>query len=327
MTTTGPWTIWCNLGCDPAARALLEAGVRAHRLQWAEACTPTNTPLGAPDRHLPEADIAFGQPEATQCQGLDRLAWVHLSSAGYTPFDTAPMRAAVGARGGQISSSSLVYAEPCAQHVLSFLLAEARQLPKARADQLGPRAWPKGVLRSTSRLLGGQKVLLVGFGAIARRLSELCAPFAFDLTAVRRHPRGDEGLPVRPTSELEQLLPDADHVIDLLPGNDGTRRLFDRRKFAAMKPGAVFYNIGRGTTVDQDALEEALRGGRLRAAYLDVTDPEPLPSEHPLWQAPNCVITPHTAGGHDNEWTRLVQHFLANLRRHEAGQPLLDRVI
>ena len=94
-----------------------------------------------------------------------------------------------------------------------------------------------------------------------------------------------------------------------------------------MKPGAVFYNIGRGTTVDQDALGEALRSGRLRAAYLDVTDPEPLPPEHPLWTTPNCVITPHTAGGHDNEWTRLVQHFLANLRRHEAGQPLLDRVI
>ena len=68
--TTGPWTIWCNLGCDPPARALLEAGVGAHRLQWAEACTPTNTPLGAPDRHLAEADIAFGQPEADQCKGL-----------------------------------------------------------------------------------------------------------------------------------------------------------------------------------------------------------------------------------------------------------------
>ena len=94
-----------------------------------------------------------------------------------------------------------------------------------------------------------------------------------------------------------------------------------------MKRGAVFYNIGRGTTVDQDALGEALRSGQLRAAYLDVTDPEPLPPEHPLWTTPNCVITPHTAGGHADEWVRLVKHFLVNLRRHEAGQPLLDRVI
>ena len=116
-------------------------------------------------------------------------------------------------------------------------------------------------------------------------------------------------------------------MIDLLPANEETRRLFDRRRFSAMKPGAVFYNIGRGTTVDQDALAEALRAGRLRAAYLDVTDPEPLPPEHPLWKTPNCVITPHTAGGHADEWLRLVKHFLVNLRRYEAGHPLVDRVI
>ena len=170
-------------------------------------------------------------------------------------------------------------------------------------------------------------MLLVGYGAIARRLSELCAPFAFDLIALRRQPRGDEAVPVRPVAELEQLLPTADHMVDLLPANAETTRLFDRRRFAAMKPGAVFYNIGRGTTVDQEALGETLRSGRLRAAYLDVTDPEPLPPQHPLWTTPNCVITPHTAGGHENEWVRLVKHFLANLHRHDAGQPLLDRVI
>jgi phosphoglycerate dehydrogenase-like enzyme len=322
-----PLTVWCNLGCDESARALLEAEIAPHRLQWADARTATNTPLGAPDPQLAKADAAFGQPEADQCAGLPRLTWIHLSSAGYTPFDTRRMREAMAARDGRISTSSLVYAEPCAQHVMAFLLAEARQLPQARADQLGGRAWPKGVLRSTSYLLGGQKVLLVGYGAIARRLSELVAPFAFDLTAVRRRPRGDEPVPVRPIAELEQLLPAADHVIDLLPGNDETRRLFDGRRFSAMKPGAVFYNIGRGTTVDQDALGEALRAGHLRAAYLDVTDPEPLPPGHPLWQTPNCVITPHTAGGHANEWLRLVKHFLLNLRRQEAGQPLLDHVI
>ena len=182
-------------------------------------------------------------------------------------------------------------------------------------------------LRSSSVLLRGQQVLLVGFGAIARRLHELCAPFSLQLTAVRRRPRGDEPLPVRPIAELDRLLATADHVIDLLPANEETTRLFDRRRFQAMKPGAVFYNIGRGNTVDQDALAEALRSGILRAAYLDVTDPEPLPPAHPLWTTPSCVITPHTAGGHSDEWNRLVEHFLMNLRRHDAGQPLLDRVI
>jgi phosphoglycerate dehydrogenase-like enzyme len=325
--TTGPLTVWCNLGCDEPSRALLESGVRPHRLLWADDCTATNTPLGKPDAQLVHADIAFGQPEADQAVGFSRLAWIHLSSAGYTSFDTRAIRATLGGRDARVTSSSGVYAEPCAQHALSLMLAEARQLPQARADQLGAHAWPKLELRGRSFLLRGQKVLLVGYGSIARRLFELCAPFRFDVTAVRRRPRGDEPLPVRLIGELDRLLATADHVFDLLPASEETTRLFDGGRFAAMKRGAVFYNIGRGTTVDQTALGQALRSGHLRAAYLDVTDPEPLPPADPLWTAPNCVITPHTAGGHDNEWVRLVEHFLTNLRRHDAGQPLLDRVI
>jgi phosphoglycerate dehydrogenase-like enzyme len=94
-----------------------------------------------------------------------------------------------------------------------------------------------------------------------------------------------------------------------------------------MKSDAVFYNIGRGQTVDQAALAEALNGGRLAGAYLDVTDPEPLPAGHALWTARNCYITPHTAGGHEDEFERLVRHFLENLARYERGEPLRDRVI
>jgi phosphoglycerate dehydrogenase-like enzyme len=94
-----------------------------------------------------------------------------------------------------------------------------------------------------------------------------------------------------------------------------------------MKPGAIFYNIGRGATVDQEALVAALRSGRLGAAWLDVTDPEPLPPGHPLLRAPNCFITPHTAGGHHNEFEMLARHFLDNFRRFINGAPLRDRVM
>ncbi len=94
-----------------------------------------------------------------------------------------------------------------------------------------------------------------------------------------------------------------------------------------MKRGARFYNIGRGPTVDQPSLIAALADRHLDAAYLDVTDPEPLPPDHPLWSAPNCFICPHTGGGHREESVRLVRHFLANLALFEAGQPLVDRVI
>ena len=94
------------------------------------------------------------------------------------------------------------------------------------------------------------------------------------------------------------------------------------------RPTAAFYNIGRGTTVDQNgALLNALQSNKLAAAWLDVTDPEPLPPDHPLWTAANCHITPHTAGGHHDEFDRLVKHFLANLDRFTRGQELRDRVI
>jgi phosphoglycerate dehydrogenase-like enzyme len=94
-----------------------------------------------------------------------------------------------------------------------------------------------------------------------------------------------------------------------------------------MKRGAVFHNIGRGATVDQEALLAALRSGQVGTAWLDVTSPEPLPEGHPLWAEPNCHITPHVAGGHTDESVTLVRHFLDNLRRYEKGEPLLDRVI
>jgi phosphoglycerate dehydrogenase-like enzyme len=169
--------------------------------------------------------------------------------------------------------------------------------------------------------------LLVGFGAIGQRLIQLLAPFDLDVHAVRRRPTGDEPIPVHGLVELEGLLASADHVLDLLPGNAETSHFFAAARFGAMKPGAVFYNIGRGTTVDQQALRDALLGGQLRAAYLDVTDPEPLPPDHPLWSTPGCVITPHTAGGHADEPERLVAHFLDNLGRYRRGEALRDRIL
>jgi phosphoglycerate dehydrogenase-like enzyme len=98
-------------------------------------------------------------------------------------------------------------------------------------------------------------------------------------------------------------------------------------RLALMKPDAAFYNIGRGTTVDQAALLTALREGPLAAAYLDVTDPEPLPPTHPLWDQPNCFITPHAGGGHRGEYERLIRHFLDNLQKFEAGERLNDRIL
>lgn len=327
-----PLTIWCNLPLAPHARDALIAGVQqhGHHLLWATNIAPTNLPTGRPDPALAEADIAFGQADAAQSAGLAKLRWIHLSSAGYGPYEATAVMTALKGRQVVLSTSSMVFAEPCAQHVLALLLTQARLLARAWDDQRGPRAWPKAALRRGSRLLRGQTVVLVGMGSIARRLVELLAPFGLEIIGVRRRPPqpdGSRGVAVVAVSQLGQHLAHADFVIDLLPGNGETEGFFDAARFAAMKPGAVFVNIGRGSTVDQEALAAALGSGHLGAAFLDVTTPEPLPPAHPLWTTPGCVITPHTAGGHADEPDRLVAHFLSNLARYDRGLALLDRIV
>jgi phosphoglycerate dehydrogenase-like enzyme len=324
----GPLVIWSNANLPDGARARLVDGTRAHRLVIPVAELVAPGVAGAADPTLAEADVAFGQPAPAQLLATTRLRWVHLSSAGYNAYDRPDVRGALAARGAPLTKSSLVYDEPCAEHVLACLLAHDRRLSESFANAHGPRAWPQHALRARARLLAGQAIVLVGYGSIARRLVALLAPLGAAVTGVRRRVGGDEAVPTFAWSspEADRALAGADHVVNLLPGGASTTRAFDAARFAAMKPGAVFVNIGRGSTVDQDALAAALRAGHLGAAYLDVTDPEPLPPDHALWTTPRCFVTPHTAGGHADEGERLVVHFLENLARFTSGRPLLDEV-
>ncbi|HXE54586.1 MAG TPA: D-2-hydroxyacid dehydrogenase [Tepidisphaeraceae bacterium] len=318
--------IWCNAQFPASAIEQLKQSVGSHRLILSEQ-RQGNLSAGSADPLLTEADLALGQPDPKQAMELDRLRWIHLTSAGYTRYDTPPFRQALQRRGTVVTNSSMVYDEPCAEHVLAMMLAAARRLPQCWADQAGPRVWHSAEHRIGSRLLEGQTALLLGFGAIARRLVELLHPFRMNLIGVRRTVAGDEPIRTLPYTQLKELIPQADHVVNLLPANASTERLIDADLIRAMTPTAIFYNIGRGATVDQIALQAALETGRIAGAYLDVTDPEPLPPDHPLWRIPNCWITPHTAGGHATEFERLVDHFIDNLGHFEREEPLLDRVI
>jgi phosphoglycerate dehydrogenase-like enzyme len=174
--------------------------------------------------------------------------------------------------------------------------------------------------------LDGDNVVILGYGAIARRLVALLAPFRLNIVALRRKPTGDEKVPTYRIEEVSSHLSDCDHLFNILPASESTHKFVDSTILGQLKAGAAFYNVGRGTTVDQTALVEALRCGQISVAMLDVTDPEPLPHDHPLWKAPNCTITPHIAGGMQGEDLALVNHFLANLTRLESGQELLDTV-
>lgn len=323
-------TIWCNAALSVPAENRLVAGVGAeHRLLFAEKRSASVLAAGAPDAGMRDAEVVFGQPDAAECLRLKRIKWVAVTSAGYGRYDTPEFLETFRARGSVFTTSSTVFAEPCAQHVLAMMLALGRQLLASHAEQLGAREWKFFERRSASVLLNGQTVLLLGYGTIARRLTELLAPFGVKLYAVRRKTHSERGVHIIAEDRVTAVLAEADHIVNLLPDNEGTRNYVNARRLGACKPGARFYNIGRGTTVDERALVQALESGRLGAAYLDVFAEEPLPPSNALWTAPNCFITPHTAGGRSDQDVALVKHFLANFAAYaeRGGEGMTDRVV
>jgi phosphoglycerate dehydrogenase-like enzyme len=320
-------TIWCNAKFNDAVTRLLTEGTRAHRLNFSHQASANVLTAGAADPELAKADIAFGQPVAEECLRYTKLRWVEVTTAGYTRYDTPEFREAFRARGSAFTNASGVFADPCAQHVLAMMLALGRSLLPSYRDQLTDHSWQYEARRYDARLLTGQTVVMLGFGAIGRRLAELLAPFGMKLYAVRRSVRSEAGVHIIPEEKISAILPLADHVVNILPDNAGTLNYVNARRLACFKPGAKFYNVGRGTTVDQVALLEALNSGRLGAAYLDVFDPEPLPPEHPLWTAPRCYVTAHTAGGRADQDEAIVKHFLGNLAAFEEGGAMTDRVV
>jgi len=322
-------TIWTNYNLRPEAHKLFITGLAAAGCRLLQSASSTRSVLveAEPDPALAEADIAYGQPTPAEVMAQPRLRWLALSSAGYTRYERADFRTAMQTRGTKVTNASAVFADPCAQQILAAMLALARNLPTQLRNQDGARAWRYLEDRYSATVLTGQTVLLLGFGAIGRRLAALLVPFGGRVIAYRRTPRGDEGIEVVTDAGLGAALAAADHVVNLLPDSTATRNFMNAGRFAQMASAARFYNIGRGTTVDQAALITALTAGQISGAYLDVMEPEPLPPEHPLWQTPNCFITCHLGGGTRDQDEKLVQHFLANLHRFIKGDPLLDQVM
>jgi phosphoglycerate dehydrogenase-like enzyme len=323
-----PLTIWSNTKFPPQTMERLVRGLAGHKLTEASATTPNNLAGAPPDPLLEKADVALGQPDPGQVMKIPHLRWVQLTTAGYTRYDTPQFREAVNRAGTKVCNASSVYAEPCAQHVVAMMLTFNRRLPQSLENQRGPQAWPYLPLRAESKLLNGQTVLLVGYGSIARRVAELLAPYDMNLVGFRRRRTGDEGrVKILSITDLEPWLSDADHVINMLPASDETEEFFNADRFVKLKRSAFYYNIGRGSTNDEKALEVSLQTGHFAAAYLDAFQAEPLPKHHALWKTPNCFVTPHTAGGHATEYERHVDLILENLKRFESGEDLIDRIM
>jgi phosphoglycerate dehydrogenase-like enzyme len=246
------------------------------------------------------------------CPGI---GWVQLPQAGVETV----VEAGVIDRHRVWTSAKGAYAEPVAEHALALLLAGLRRLPeRARARSWGEEA-------GTS--LFGQPVTIIGGGGIATVLLRLLAPFRAQVTVVRRRP---EPLPSAARTvgddRLHEALAGARAVMLVLALTLRTRKLIGRAELAAMEQDAWLVNVARGKVVDTEALVGALRSGQIGGAALDVTDPEPLPAGHPLWNLPNCLITPHTADTEEMTQPLLARRITENIQRLTAGQELLGRV-
>ena len=253
------------------------------------------------------------------------LRWIQLPYAGAERCLRIP---ALRERDILLTNAQRIYGPEIAEHVLAMMLSFTRGLYRYIPAQSG-RSWDRGLVPE-DRLweLEGRTLLVVGLGGIGTEVARLGHAMGMDVIATRNSSRG--GPPfvsyVGLADELPELTPRADVVVNAAPLTPATAGLFDDAFFTAMKPTAYFINVGRGGSVVTEDLISALREGRLAGAGLDVTDPEPLPEDSPLWTMPNVIITPHVAAGSDLRSERLWIVLRENLRRYAAGERMLSVV-
>jgi phosphoglycerate dehydrogenase-like enzyme len=300
---------------------------------------PQHTFLEAWDRDalrrlLPQADAAFTPfVDRDVFQSAARLRWVQSPAVGVGSLMFPELRASPVV----ITSARGIRARAIAEHVLGVTIALARQLPVAMRAQIAHR-WAQEELEGASvdvRTLKGQRMGIIGLGAIGLEVVRIAAPFGFRISAIRRRAAGINGIhdplpdgveEVWPPDRLLDLLAQSDVVVIAAPHTPETKRLIGRPELDRIRRGALLVNIARGKLVDDEAMIEALRDGRLGGAALDVFSEEPLSAASPYWDLPNVIVTPHTSGAMQDYWTPLVALFSENVRRFEAGAPLLNVV-
>jgi phosphoglycerate dehydrogenase-like enzyme len=279
-------------------------------------------------RLLPDADAAFTPfVDRDVFRSATRLRWVQSPAVGVGSLMFPELLASPVV----ITSARGIRARAMAEHVLGVTIALARRLPVAIRAQIAHR-WAPAELEGASvdvRTLHGQRMGIVGLGAIGLELVKIAAPFGFRISAIRR--RAGEPKPggveeVWTPDRLGDLLAQSDVVVLAAPHTPETKRLIGTAELERIKRGALLVNIARGKLVDDEAVIAALRDGRLGGAALDVFSEEPLDPASPYWDLPNVIVTPHTSGAMQDYWTPLVALFADNLRRFERGESLRNVV-
>lgn len=287
-------------------------------------CAPQEALPGQPvtQEDVDWAQAILGNVPAAMLHGSPALEWLQTNSAGVEAY----IQPGVLAGDTLLTNATGAYGLAIAEHMLGMLLELFKKLELYRDAQKSGAWQSQGAVKAVY----GSTVLVLGMGDIGGEFAARCKALGAKVIGVRRSPRpcpeyADE---VHLLEDLDSLLPHADVVAVTLPGTDATRGLMSRERLAKMKEGAVLLNVGRGFIVDTEALCDALERGHLSGAGVDVTDPEPLPPTHRLWNIPTAVVTPHISGFYHLRETheRIVDIFLENLRHFQAGEPLRNLV-
>ena len=279
----------------------------------------TVTPFREAVDHAADAEVILGIVPPELFAAAPRLRWVQSISSGvdsfmYPEFINSPV---------VLTSEKGLVGEHLADHGFGLLLMLTRQLAAAR--DLGPDSWNhRPELRAEELELSGLTMGIIGFGGTGRAMARRARAFGMQVRAIDKDPvdPGDGVATVERPAELGDMLGASDVIAICCPLTEATRNLINTQTLALCKPGAFLINVTRGEVMDENALVEALRRGRLRGAGLDVAPREPLPADSKLWQLPNVVMTPHTAGASQYRAQRNLDRFITNLGRFARGEEL-----
>lgn len=304
-----------GLPVNEAHRRLLEQKASGAELVYIPSAQVTAADLA-------DADAVIGNVSAPLLQQAPRLRWLQLNSAGADAY----CRPGALPEGTLLTNATGAYGLALSEHMLAMLLAMMKKLYPYYENQQKGLWQDEGAVTS----LYGAVVLVIGMGDIGGQFARRAKALGAYVIGMRRRSTtvpeyADE---MGTMDELDSYLARADVVATSLPGTRATYKLFDKERFAAMKRGAYFVNIGRGTAVDNEALCAAAASGQIAGAALDVTDPEPLLVEHPLWRVPGIYITPHISGQYHLAATldNIVRIAADNLEAFIAGEALKNEV-
>ena len=302
--------IWAHL--EPAAEAVLRDALGQERAHYADDLRPRPEDLAA----LEKAEIIYGNVPPAELRRCRRLRWMQLESVGFEGYSATLPAGAV------LTNLKGMFEWPAAETALAGILALGRGLPRLIPAQ-SRRQWVEAEVRAESWMLHGRRAVVLGAGSIGRRVAQLLRAFECD---VQLFARSSPEASLRTLADLLARVATSDLLICCLPLTPSTAGLVSRQLLETLPPGGIFVSLGRGAVVDEAALIDLLRAGRLGGAVIDVTRAEPLSPADPLWDCPHALLTQHTGGGYREELADKARFFLKNLERFRLGQPVANLV-